>query len=145
MTDSVFIDTNIFVYAVDTSEPQKNRTAKTTIECLARDHEVTLSTQVLQEFFTAATRKLAEPLPHEDAREATETLAAYRLAPIDPQTVLAAIDRVKQASLSFWDALIVETALAAGCTRLVTEDLQHGQVFDGRLTVEDPFRKPTEG
>ncbi len=54
--------------------------------------------------------------------------------------ILAAAARVQTASISFWDALVVESALAAGATRLLTEDLQHGQGFDGMLRVENPFR-----
>ena len=62
---------------------------------------------------------------------------------VDVPIILAAIVRVQTASLSFWDALIVESALAAGATRLLTEDLRHGQVFDGRLRVENPFLPST--
>jgi len=54
--------------------------------------------------------------------------------------ILAAIVRVRTARISFWDALIVEAALTAGASTLLTEDLQDGQVFDGLLRVENPFQ-----
>ena len=68
--------------------------------------------------------------------------ARLPIVQVDAPIILAAIARVQTASIAFWDALIVESALAAGATRLLTEDLQDGQVFDGRLRVENPFLPP---
>ncbi len=58
---------------------------------------------------------------------------------VDVPIILAATSRVLRSNISLWDALIVEAALVAGATRLLTEDLQHGQVIDGRLRIENPF------
>ena len=95
-----------------------------------------MSTQVLQEFFVVATRKLGVEAPH--ARRKVELLAAMDVVRIDPTDVLAAIDLHRLHALSFWDALIVRCAQKAGCKRLLTEDLNPGQMFDG-VRVENPF------
>ncbi len=83
-------------------------------------------------------RKLRRPLPEERAREMVGYFAAFVPMPEDKGLVLDAIRRGQEASLSFWDALIVEAALSAGADRLLTEDFQHGQTIDG-LRVENPF------
>ena len=67
-------------------------------------------------------------------------IAVNPVVQVDVPIILAAIERVRTASISFWDALIVEAALIAGASTLLTEDLQDGQVFDGVLRVENPFR-----
>jgi predicted nucleic acid-binding protein len=95
-----------------------------------------LSTQVLQEFYWAVTRKLASPLPEEVAEERVRDFSRLPLVREDAPMILATIARSQ--SFSFWDALVVEAALRAGAGRLLTEDLQHGQRIGG-LTVENPF------
>jgi predicted nucleic acid-binding protein len=97
-----------------------------------------LSTQVLQEFYVSTTRKLASPLPEEVAEARVRDFSGLPLVLVDPSLILAAIARSRNLGFSFWDALIVEAALAAGANRLLTEDLQHGREIEG-LRVENPF------
>jgi predicted nucleic acid-binding protein len=97
-----------------------------------------LSTQVLQEFYVAGTRKLTQPLAPHDAEQVVRDLAALPVVPVDTRMILAAIERSRHSRFSFWDALIIEAALASGAGRLLTEDLQHGQQIDG-LRIENPF------
>ena len=139
MIANIFVDTNIFVYAVDIAEPEKNSIAVQRLHRLSQESRLTLSTQILQEFFHAITRRLSKPLQHEQAIDAAQKLTVHRVVPVSQRIVFDAMARVRSASLSLWDALVVETALASGCSILLTEDLQHGQVFEGRLTVENPF------
>jgi predicted nucleic acid-binding protein len=93
---------------------------------------------VLQEFYVAATRKLAVPLPMADAEEAVRALADLSIVPVDSSLILSAIDRSRSMQVSFWDALIIEAALSVGATCLLTEDLQHGRQIDG-LRITNPF------
>lgn len=97
-----------------------------------------LSTQVLQEFYVVVTKKLLEPLEPDAAESVVRDLSCLPVVAINFDNVLSAIGRSRKMVLSLWDALIIETALIGGATRLISEDLQHGQVIDG-LQIENPF------
>lgn len=97
-----------------------------------------LSTQVLTEFYVTATRKLAVPLTHEEAAVAVDRLARFEVVGHDASLVQGAIQLRTNVAISLWDALIVRAAAAAGCERLLTEDLNAGQRIAGVL-VENPF------
>lgn len=96
-----------------------------------------LSTQALQEYFVIATRKLR--VAPDLARRKVDALSRLDVVLIRPELVLAAIDLHRLHQISFWDALIVRCAVAAGCARVFSEDLQDGQVLDG-VRIENPFR-----
>lgn len=134
----VFFDTNILVYLFDADAAKKKEQALARFETEASAGLVLLSTQVLQEFYVAVTRKLAVPLEAETAEAVVRSLSALPIIGIDADRIIAAIGRSRRMQLSFWDALIIETALAGGADRLLTEDLQHGQIIDG-LKIENPF------
>lgn len=95
-----------------------------------------MSTQVLQEYFVKATGKLR--LPADEVRARVEQLAQLEVVLVRPDLILGAIDLHRLSRISFWDALIVRCASAAGCGRLLTEDLNHGQLIDG-VRIENPF------
>ena len=132
-----FLDTNVLVYLFDNDAPEKQSRARQLLE--SEVENLVLSTQVLGEFYVTVTRKLARPLEPVLAREAVDDLCALRIRSVRAELVQAAVRRRDASQLSYWDALIVETAIDAGASSLLTEDLQHGQVFDG-LRVVDPFR-----
>jgi predicted nucleic acid-binding protein len=136
-TGKRFLDTNVLVYAFDVASPGKREAAQ---RLLAETDPATVvvSAQVLNEFYVTVTRKLAEPLDSGAARAAVRELTALDVVPLTSQLVVAGVDRSRTSQLSLWDALIVEAALAAGCSTLVSEDLTDGQSFD-ELTVRDPF------
>jgi predicted nucleic acid-binding protein len=134
----LFFDTNVLLYLFCGSEPQKKARAQETLSDEAGRGRVVLSTQVLQEFYVNATRKLAELLSPETARAQVRDFARMPLVRIDEAMIIAATERHASMSFSFWDALIVEAALAAGADTLLTEDLQHEQEIEG-LRVHDPF------
>ena len=129
-----FIDTNVLVYLFDTDAPAKQAAAR---EIIAAGRLV-LSTQVLSEFYVTVTRKLARPLDSANASRAVADLCALPVRDVTPSLVQSAIRRCTTDRLSYWDALVVETALEAGATLLLTEDLQQGQAF-GALRVHNPF------
>lgn len=140
----VFLDTNILVYLYDTDAPEKQERARGLFEQEASAGRVLLSTQVLQEFYVVVTRKLAVPLDPKDAEDVVRNLSGLQVVPTDADRVLSAIQRSRRHRLSFWDALIIECALAGGATRLLSEDFQAGRIIEG-LTIENPFTEKTRG
>lgn len=133
-----FFDTNVLLYLYDDDFPEKKARALEVFEEEVGADRAVLSTQVLQEFYVNATRKLARPLSPGRAEARVRDLSLLPLVRVDAALILATIARSRELMLSFWDALIVEAALSAGADRLLTEDLQHGQQIAG-LTIENPF------
>ncbi len=136
MAERVFIDTNVIVYADDLDAGVKRERAQEILHQVFIDGNGVVSTQVLQEFFVAATRKLG--VAPEVARRKVELLARLDVVTIEPSFIVEAIDLHRLHSLSFWDALIVQAAAASGCRRLLTEDLQSGRSIAG-VRIENPF------
>jgi predicted nucleic acid-binding protein len=132
-----FLDSNILVYAFDRRDTRKQGQAVSLLQ-QSSAATVAISAQVLGEFYWTVTRKLPVPLTFEAARAAVLSLARLRVVAIDQDLVHDAIDLSRSASIAYWDALIVKAAASAGCRRLLTEDLNHGQVIDG-VRVENPF------
>ncbi|MGH8896550.1 MAG: PIN domain-containing protein [Egibacteraceae bacterium] len=125
------------MYRVDRAEPVKREAARRLLD-EAPSGSLVISTQVLGEFYAVTTRKLAQPLSEEDAASAVERLSELPVIVSDSAFVRAAIGLSRTAQLSLWDALIVQAAVVGGCTRILTEDLQHGSVILG-VRVENPF------
>jgi predicted nucleic acid-binding protein len=136
MNDRVFVDTNVFVYADDRAARAKRLRARTVLSELIRSRRAVVSTQVMQEYFAAAVKKLG--LSPERARIRVERLNRLDVVLIRPELILGAIDLCRLHALSFWDALVVRSASAAGCGRLLSEDMQDGQTIDG-VRIENPF------
>lgn len=136
MTERVFLDTNVILYADDRSAGTKRLRAIELLRDLVGKSLAVVSTQVLQEYFVVATRKLA--VPPDLARTKVDALAQLDVVLIRPEIIIGAIDLHRLHSLSFWDALIIKCASAAGCTRVLSEDMQHGALLDGVLVV-NPF------
>lgn len=131
-----FLDTNVLVYTEDRDEPAKRRRSLDLYAECRRSGSGVVSTQVLQEYFVTATRKLGVDVVI--ARRRTELFGQLHLVTVGIDDVLGAADLHRLHGLSFWDALIVRAALVAGCSRLLTEDLQPGRRFEG-LEVVNPF------
>lgn len=138
MTVSVFVDTNVLVYARDRTDESKHRQALEWLAALWEERAGRLSWQVLQEYYVTVTLKLDPPRDTFDAREDVTSLVTWRPVPVDLRVVDAAWEIQDRFALSWWDALIVAAAQAGGCTHLLTEDLQDGQALGG-MTVVDPF------
>ncbi|MEO9184909.1 MAG: PIN domain-containing protein [Kofleriaceae bacterium] len=136
MSERVFIDTNIFVYADDLAAKVKRPRARALLSPLIRERRAVISTQVIQEYLVVASKKLG--LSTEHARARVQALGRLEVIIVRPELILGAIELHRDHSLSFWDALIVKAAVAAGCARLLTEDLNDGQVIEG-LTITHPF------
>ncbi len=134
MSDLVFVDTNVFAYALDGSDIAKQARAREVIH--ERRRSIVVSTQVLIELYAVCTRKLGMTRTH--ARAAVEPLGGFPVIDSDRALVLQAMALAEQAQLSIFDAAIACAAQRAGCRTLLTEDLNAGQAFDG-LVVENPF------
>jgi predicted nucleic acid-binding protein len=139
-----FFDTNILVYAFDSSSPRKQSRALDLFDELASKGDAVLSTQVLQEFFVVVTRKLAAPLSSEHAEEIVRQFAQLPTVVIDPDLILQAIHFTRAHRVSFWDALLVAAAKCAGAAELLTEDLQQGQMIEG-VRIVNPFIETSAG
>ena len=131
-----FLDSNIFVYADDHRLQAKQAIA---IDLYRRARATgfgVISTQVLQEYFSVVTSKIA--MPAGLARRRVELMATLEVVQIDPRLILAAIDLHRLHQLSIWDALILQAAAAGGCRELLTEDMQHGANLLG-VEIVNPF------
>lgn len=133
-----FVDANVLVYAFDSSAGQKREAAHALLERLWDSNTGCVSIQVLQEFFVAITKKVAKPLPLEEATAHIREFAAWRVFSPAAHDVLAAIDLHRQARIGFWDAMIVLAAAESGCDVLWTEDLDDGQLLRG-VRIRNPF------
>lgn len=137
----IFVDTNVLVYARDSSEPEKQPRAGEWLAALWKARDGRLSFQVLEEYYVTVTRKLTPGLEREEAQADVRDLLAWRPARVDGVTLETAWTVERRFGLNFWDALIIASAEAAGCAHLLTEDLAHGQVLDG-VRVVNPFLQP---
>jgi len=136
MSGARFLDTNVLVYTDDHDAPAKQTVALALVEAGRSDGLGFLSTQVLEEYYAAVTRKLG--VSAVVARGKVELFAQLHVVRIDVDDILLAIDLQRLHQLPFWDALLVQSARRVGCTVLLTEDLQDGRRFDG-LVVRNPF------
>jgi predicted nucleic acid-binding protein len=133
-----FIDTNILLYAHDTSAGFKHERARTLLEQLWESREGCLSIQILQEFFVNVTRKIPRPLDPAVAKEIIADLSRWHTHVPAADDVLGAIGVHQRTGISFWDAMMVRSANEIGCRVIYSEDLNHGQLYDG-VRVENPF------
>ena len=134
----VFFDNNVLIYALTKGDPRQAVAAR-----LLQDSIGTISVQVLNEVASVAHRKLK--LSWADI---AETLADLRSLCHEPRALTlathqAAVALAARHGFSFYDAPIVAAALEAGCTTLLTEDMQDGLLVEGRLTLHNPFRQGT--
>jgi predicted nucleic acid-binding protein len=136
MSDRVFLDTNILLYAQDTGSPEKHLRSRDVIARLAESGDGVISTQVMQEFYAAATRKLGiKPLA---VKAILKTFTVFEIIQVSTDLIHDAIDCSASNALSFWDGLIVAAAASAGCPTLYTEDLNNGQIILG-VKVQNPL------
>ena len=139
MTVNIFVDTNVLVYARDSSEPEKQPLAAEWLAHLWRSQTGRLSIQILNEYYVTVTQKLGPGMSKEEAREDVRNLMLWRPVPLSTTVVERAWRIQYQHGTSFWEALIVAAAQVARCSCLLSEDLQDGQDLDG-VQVVDPFR-----
>ena len=136
MSGKFFLDTNIVVYLYSADEPEKRAAA---LELIDQNNPI-ISTQVLSELANTLSRKFH--LPFEVVAQAvSEVRDSCTVFPVMPETISHALDLANKYRYSYYDSLILAAALSAGCSTLFTEDMQHGQIIEGVLTVQNPFAK----
>ena len=138
MTATVFVDTNVLLYALDPIDTRKHLAARNWREGLWRGRNGRLSFQVLQEFYVKATQKW--PSRRDEARSEVRDLLSWRPVSVDAAILERAWKIQERFQLSFWDALIVAAAKSLGCAYLLTEDLQPDQNLAGVMVI-NPFHR----
>jgi predicted nucleic acid-binding protein len=133
-----FVDTNILIYAHDRSAGNKHFRARELVQELWQSSEGCLSIQVLQEFYVNVTRIVAKPLVREAAMQIIADLSAWQVHRPGVEDLLDAIRLQDRYQLSFWDSMIIASALQLGCQTIWSEDLNPGQVYDS-ARVLSPF------
>lgn len=131
-----FVDTNIFVYAHESGAGAKHQKAVDLLERLFDQQAGAVSIQVLSEFYVAATKKLG--MRSEEAEDAIADLRSWAIHRPGHQDVLAACRIHRRHKVSWWDALIIQSALELGCDVLWSEDLTAGRRY-GKMIVRSPF------
>lgn len=135
-----FLDTNILVYLFDEADGAKHAVARALVEDALGNGSGVISFQVVQETLNVLTRKLKVLARAEDAEDFMQhtLVPLWRVQP-SPALYAAAMDIGQRLGFGFYDSLVVAAAQEAGCRRLLSEDLQHGQRI-GKLRIENPFR-----
>lgn len=133
-----FVDTNVLIYAHDQSAGSKHTQAKELLLELWENRTGCVSVQVLQEFYVNVTQKVAKPLSSEAAEQIITDLAAWHVHSPEMEDVLKAIHLQRKHKISFWDAMILASAIALKCEIVWSEDLNPGQRFES-VTVTNPF------
>ncbi len=134
----IFIDTNLFVYALDQKDEQKKAQARIIIRKIVEAHQPVISTQVIKEFYVVATNKLkADPII---VKNIIHNFRNMEIINNDLDLIEQAIDVSVLFQLSFWDSLIIAAAEKAKCEFVFSEDLNTGQTCRG-VQVVNPFTK----
>lgn len=141
MKDKAFIDTNIFVYAFldcdKNTDHDKHLKAIELLESFQADDEAIISTQVLNEYYSALLKNKIDDAEIQDS--AYQLASAIEVAPLSQATVFQSYAIRNRYQYSHWDALIIASALEQGCTVLYSEDMQHKQLINNQLRVINPF------
>ena len=135
-----FVDTNLLVYAYDSSAGEKWRTSLEVLSLLWMHRTGVLSTQVIQEFFVSLTQKVRHPVLPKMAKEIISDLVQWLIVVNDGKNILRAIDLQTKYHFSFWDSLILQAAIASNSEFLLSEDFQDGQIIES-VTIVNPFLK----
>lgn len=140
MSGNYFLDTNIFVYSFDTSDPSKQQKATALVRQALQDGNGVISSQVVQEFINVATRKFSVPLTPGDCGKYFETvLASLCRVYANNDLYILALEVMERWGYAFYDSLVIAAAIQADCGILYSEDLHDGHNILG-LTIVNPFQ-----
>jgi predicted nucleic acid-binding protein len=134
MTARVFLDTNIIIYSYSQDEPDKQQCA---IKCI-QTGTPWISTQVLNETINTLSRKFSLDYAQIGAI-VDELMQQFQIAVVSTSTIQLALDIAARYRYSYFDSLILASALEVGCDRLYSEDLQDAQQINNQLTITNPF------
>lgn len=138
-SDRSFLDTNVLVYCFLDSDKDKRAEARKLVRSALDNHDGVISYQVVQEFLNVATKKPQRHLTQAEAQLfLTEVLAPLCEVFPDANLYSTALSIADETGWSFYDSLVMSSALAAGCRKLLTEDLQDGRKVRG-VEIRNPF------
>jgi predicted nucleic acid-binding protein len=135
----VFIDTNLWAYRLDQREPTKSTRIRQWLAVVTAEHEVVISTQVLIELRSVASRKLQPPLDAAQITGLLEALSGFEVVGTNSHLVLDADQLAIQEQLSWFDALIAEAAIRSRCAVLFSENFAHGRTI-AAVQIINPLR-----
>ena len=142
---SIFIDTNILVYSYDRLNKEKHKISVDLLTKLMEKNEIVVSTQVINEFIVVMTGKVTYPLSLEVVESHVKKFnQVFDIHPIQITDCIKALSIAKRYKFSYWDSLIVATAMNSGCSLLYSEDMQSGQTIEEKLTIMNPFSKKSK-
>lgn len=139
MNDSIFIDTNILVYSSLTDGSAKHERSVSFISFL-KGNTIFISTQVMSELYVALLKHEVDE--NRIVKMLEQVAKVFNVSAITYNTIISAWNMKKKYLFSYWDSLIVASALESNCKRLYTEDMQHGQVIEKKLVIVNPFVCP---
>ena len=130
------LDTNVLVYSVDRQAGERHHKSIELIKKMAQCQCI-LTLQALSEFYSAVTRK--NKMPQKDARDQiNDWMVLFPVVAADPATLHRAMQAAEDHQFSFWDSMLLETAVRAGVTHFISEDMQHGRLWKG-MSIENPY------
>ncbi len=136
MPDKIFIDTNVLIYFISAEEEKKKKAR----EVIFSSHEVYISSQVISEFISVCFSK--DLLGLKDITTlVSDLMEALQFSSVEESTIKKALLIKKDLKYSYWDCLIIASALENSCSILYTEDLQHRQIIENNLKIINPFEK----
>lgn len=137
MKDRIFIDSNIFIYTLDNADKDKQKISQDFLKSMSENSTPVISTQVLNEVFAVATRKLKiDPL---QTKSYIKSLFKLETIIVNQDIINSAIDYSILEKISYWDALMISCAETASCNKLATEDLSNGQKIKS-VMIFNPFK-----
>jgi predicted nucleic acid-binding protein len=142
MTDRIFFDTNTVVYLFDSSEKEKHFRINELLSEYIGKISACISSQVINEFVTITTGRIKNPIRFEKQKEILKFLKIiFIISPLTVDTSLTAVDLKQKYRFSYWDSLILASALENDCSLIYSEDMQHNQIIEGKLRIINPFNK----
>ena len=137
MSDEKYtLDTNILIYSIDRQAGERHRKSIELIEEMSRC-DCILTLQALSEFYSAVSRKNKMPRDEAEA-QVNDWMILFPVVNAEPGILQRAMKAVDDHKFSFWDAMLLETAVQAGVTRFLSEDMQHGRIWKG-MSIQNPY------
>jgi len=137
MQDKIFVDTNVFIYAYSNDDIEKHNAAKKLLQNDLSEDIVTVSVQILNEFYSVMSKS---ELTHQEITIYLEEIAKQTFVkPITMETIKSCLKIKEKYKFSWWDSLVLASALENECSVLYTEDMQHNQIIENSLKIINPF------
>jgi predicted nucleic acid-binding protein len=137
MIEKVFIDTNIFIYAYTKDDEQKNKISCDLLRENVAKENIAISTQIINEFYSVMTKYKYE---HSQIKHYLEEIKIQvEVNSLSLETIDRCLLTKEKYCYSWWDSLVLASALESGCSILYSEDMQHGQVIENSLKITNPF------